>query len=140
LLEADIGRWASMLATLLASRVELTRALELAQQGVSSTRLATNFAQVTKAVRGGSSLANALRESDAITATGYGLVKVGERSGDLPGMLRSLATLYIESGRNRMKAFLALLEPVAILSIGGVIGLIMTGIILAITSVNDIAL
>lgn len=140
LLESDIGRWSSMLSTLLASRVELTRALELAQQGVSSSRLKTNFSQVTKAVRRGSSLADALRESDAVTSTGYGLVKVGERSGDLPNMLKSLALMYAESGRNRMKQFLALLEPIAILAIGGVIGLIMTGIILAITSVNDISL
>ena len=35
--------------------------------------------------------------------------------------------------------FLALLEPVAILLIGGAIGVIMIGIILAITSANDIA-
>ena len=140
LLEADIGRWASMLATLIASRVELTRALDLAQQGVTSTQLRASFSHVTKAVRGGSSLAAALQESGRITATGYGLVRVGERSGELPAMLRSLATLYIDSGRNRMKTFLALLEPIAILSIGGVIGLIMTGIILAITSVNEISI
>ena len=37
-----------------------------------------------------------------------------------------------------MKQFLALLEPAAIMVIGGVIGLIMIGVILAITSANDI--
>ncbi|MGR8934459.1 MAG: type II secretion system F family protein [Gammaproteobacteria bacterium] len=140
LVEADIGRWSAMLGTLLGSKVELTRALTLAQQGVSGSRLRANFSQVTKAVKGGRSLADALQESGAITATGYGLIKVGERSGELPNMLRSLATLYTESGRDRMKRFLALLEPVAILVIGSVIGVIMTGIILAITSVNDISI
>jgi len=140
LVEADIGRWSSILATLLASRVELIRALELAQQGVSGSRLRSNLSHVTKAVRGGNSLAESLQESGAITATGYGLVRVGERSGELPVMLQSLASLYTESGRNRMKRFLALLEPVAILTIGGIIGVIMTGIILAITSVNDISI
>lgn len=139
LIEADIGRWSAMLGTLLGSRVELTRALSLAQEGVSGSRLRANFSQVTKAVKGGRSLADALQESGAITATGYGLIKVGERSGELPNMLRSLATLYTESGRDRMKRFLALLEPVAILVIGAVIGVIMTGIILAITSVNEIS-
>lgn len=139
LIESDIGRWSAMLGTLLTSRVELTRALTLAQQGVSGSRLRANFSQVTKAVKGGRSLADALQESGAITATGYGLIKVGERSGELPNMLKSLATLYTESGRERMKRFLALLEPIAILVIGAVIGVIMTGIILAITSVNDIS-
>lgn len=140
LIEADIGRWSAMLATLLGSKVELTNALSLAQQGVSGSRLRANFSQVTKAVKGGRSLAEALQESGAITATGYGLIKVGERSGELPAMLRSLAVLYTESGRDHMKRFLALLEPVAILLIGAVIGVIMTGIILAITSVNDISI
>lgn len=139
LIESDIGRWSAMLGTLLASRVELTRALSLAQEGVSGSRLRANFSQVTKAVKGGRSLSSALQESGAITATGYGLIKVGERSGELPNMLNSLATLYAESGRERMKRFLALLEPIAILLIGSVIGVIMTGIILAITSVNDIS-
>ena len=139
LVEADIGRWSAMLGTLLTSRVELTKALTLAQQGVSGSRLRANFSQVTKAVKNGRSLADALQESGAITATGYGLIKVGERSGELPNMLNSLAILYTESGRERMKRFLALLEPIAILVIGAVIGIIMTGIILAITSVNDIS-
>ncbi|NOS87984.1 MAG: type II secretion system F family protein [Methylococcaceae bacterium] len=139
LIESDIGRWSAMLSTLLSSKVELTRALDLAQQGVSGSRLRANFSQVTKAVKGGRSLADALQESGAITATGYGLIKVGERSGELPAMLKSLGTLYTDSGRERMKRFLALLEPIAILVIGAVIGVIMTGIILAITSVNDIS-
>jgi general secretion pathway protein F len=37
-----------------------------------------------------------------------------------------------------MKRFLLLIEPIAILVIGAVIGVIVTGIILAITSVNQI--
>lgn len=39
-----------------------------------------------------------------------------------------------------MKRLLLLIEPAAILIIGGVIGLIITGVILAITSVNQISL
>lgn len=137
--EIDIGRWASMLATLLSSRIELTQSLELAQEGVTSNRLRANLSQVTTAVRGGKGLAEALQDSSAITATGYGLVKVGQESGELAMMLRSLASLYEDSSRNRMKRFLTVLEPVAILLIGGVIGLIMTGIMLAITSVHSIS-
>jgi len=77
--------------------------------------------------------------ADTLTATGYNLVRVGERSGQLPGMLESLAKLCQDNGRTRMKQFLALLEPLAILLIGSAIGVIMIGIILAITSANDIA-
>jgi len=39
-----------------------------------------------------------------------------------------------------MKRFLTLIEPLAILLIGGIIGVIIMGVILAITSANDIIL
>ena len=55
-------------------------------------------------------------------------------------MLHSLAKLLEESGRVRMKRLLLLIEPLAILTIGSIIGLIITGVILAITSVNEINL
>ena len=95
--------------------------------------------RVARAVRGGASLADALEDHDALTATGYNLVRVGERSGKLASMLDSLAKLYEEAGRNRMKRVLILLEPIAILVIGSVIGTIILGVILAITSANDLA-
>ena len=84
-------------------------------------------------------LADALEDHDALTATGYNLVRVGERSGKLASMLDSLARLYEEAGRNRMKRVLILLEPIAILVIGSAIGTIILGVILAITSANDLA-
>ncbi|MNW08025.1 hypothetical protein D3C71_2047360 [compost metagenome] len=55
-------------------------------------------------------------------------------------MLQSLAALYEESGRSRMKKALVLIEPLAILLIGSVFGLIITGVVLAITSANDMVL
>ena len=42
-------------------------------------------------------LSAALEKEDALTATGYNLVRVGEQSGQLPEMLRSLAVLYEEN-------------------------------------------
>ena len=139
LVESDTARWAKVLGALLGNRVPLMRGLELAQGGVQLPHRRARMGEVTRAVRGGASLADALEDHDALTATGYNLVRVGERSGKLASMLDSLARLYEEAGRNRMKRVLILLEPLAILVIGGVIGTIILGVILAITSANDLA-
>lgn len=136
--EAETASWAKVLATLLDNKVPLLDALALAQSGVRSPQRRGRLAQVARAVRAGMPLADSLEEQGALTATGYNLVRVGERSGELPAMLRTLATLCENAGRLRMKQFLALLEPAAIAVIGGIIGVIMIGIILAITSANDI--
>jgi len=140
LIEAETGRWASMLATLLGSRVELVQALGMAEQSVQLRRLRARLDQVTKATRGGDSLSQALRDHEAITLTGCDLVRVGEKTGKLPVMLGSLSKLYKTSSRERVKAVLQLIEPLCILVIGAVIGLIITGVILAITTTQDIGM
>ena len=54
-------------------------------------------------------------------------------------MMRALATLYEGNSARRMKRVVALIEPFAILLIGGALGTIMVGLILAITNANAIA-
>lgn len=140
LVEAEVGRWASTMAALLTGRVELIRALDLSAQSVRLGFLRNRLVQVARSVKAGATLSAALREHNALNATGYDLVAVGETSGQLPKLLGALARLYETTGRDRMKRALQLIEPLAIVLIGGVVGILVTAIILAITSVNDVPL
>lgn len=140
LVDSETGRWATTMSALLENRVELVQAMELARQGMRFRFLRVRLGQVTKAVRGGSSLADALSQSGAISSTGCDLVRVGERSGALARLLASLGRLYDTSSRERMNRALQLVEPIAILIIGGVIGVIMAGVVLAITASQDIGM
>jgi general secretion pathway protein F len=140
LAEQEIARWAGMMAKLLANRVALMRALELARGALKSATLAQQMGQVERMVRGGSALSRALADNTRFDATSLNLIRVGERAGQLPEMLGSLAALHERVSRDRMKRVLSLIEPAAILVIGGVIGVFVTAIILAITTVNQITL
>jgi len=138
--DAEVARWASMLSTMLGNGVDLIKGLQLARDSVALESLRDRLDQATKLVRSGHSLSAALSSQQAFSDTAISLVQVGEESGELPMMLRSLATLYEDTGRQRMKQFLLLLEPAAILLIGVVVGGIVASIMLAITSVNQVAL
>lgn len=138
LIEAEVGRWSSTLSALLAGKVELIRALALASSSVRLGYLRNRLVQVSKSVKAGATLSSALRDHQALNPTGYDLVAVGEATGELPKLLAALAKLYETTGRDRMKRLLQLIEPLAIIVIGAVIGTIVTAIILAITSVNDV--
>jgi general secretion pathway protein F len=140
LVEAEVGRWSSTLAALLNGKVELIRALGLAAGSVRVAFLRNRLSQVARTVKGGATLSAALREHRALNPTGYDLVAVGEASGELPKLLAALARLYETTGRDRMFLGLQLIEPLAIIVIGVVVGTIVTAIILAITSVNDVPL
>lgn len=138
--QAEIAQWSKVLGTLLGNRVALVDALRLAGESLRLAAQRELLERVTQDVRGGASLSLALENRQAITATGGNLIRVGEKSGRLAEMLNSLAELYEEQGRSRMRKVLALVEPLSILVIGLAFGVIITGVVLAITSANDIVL
>ena len=138
--EVDTAKWASVMGAMLESRVELMDALRLASRGIRISRRKTMLDRAADDVRSGVALSAALERQDALTPTGYNLIRVGEQSGRLAEMMRALANVYEENSARRMRRVLTLIEPVAILLIGGFLGTIMIGIILAMTSVNEIVL
>jgi general secretion pathway protein F len=140
LLEAEAGRWTAMLATLLQNRIPLVQALALARDSLRVDSLRGRLVQVERAVRGGSALGTALEDYGMFDDTLVNLIRVGERSGRLPEMLKSAAALAEEKGRDRIKRVMALLEPVAILVIGAVIGVIVISLFTAIASINNVRL
>ncbi|ACO77831.1 type II secretion system protein [Azotobacter vinelandii CA] len=138
--ETDMASWSYTLSAMLGCKVDLLAALELSIHAMRIPRKRAAMQEVIRLVRSGSNVSSALAETHMLNRTGINLVKVGERTGRAAEMLSSLATLYEDNSKNRMKKLLALIEPAAILLIGSVIGVIILGIILAITSVNDMAI
>ena len=138
IVETETGRWAAMLGALLENRVPIISAMDLAQQGVRLMALQSKLEYAVRQVRAGKKLADALADTHALSVTGLNLVRVGERSGEVALMLRALAELHENAARDRMKRFMLLLEPIAILLIGSIIGTIMIAIMLAITSLSTV--
>lgn len=138
-IEAVLYQWSAITATLTENSVGLEKALELSMQCIKIRQMRAEMENIVKGVRTGAMLSEGLQKSSFFSMTDCNLIRVGEQSGKLPDMLRTMADIYSESGRNRTKKLLVLVEPLAIIIIGAFTGLIMAGVILAITSVNDIA-
>ena len=132
--DAELGRWASMLGSLMANRVPIERAMELARGAVELESLSSRLELAVRDLRAGKKLAEALALHRTVGPMGINLVRVGERTGQLPEMLRTLGRVLEASSRERMKRFLIVFEPVAILIVGSVIGFIMIAVMMAITS------
>lgn len=140
LTESDVARWSAVMGAMLASRVELVKAMGLAQSSVKNTRRNKALGAALQAVQSGGSLSKALQDNQILNATAYNLVRAGEKTGRLSEMLVAVAKIYENSSKTRMKRFLLLIEPLAIILIGLAVGTIIMGLIQAITSVNDIAI
>lgn len=134
--QAEVGRWARLCGTLLDNRVPLVRALELSLPALRLPALRRQIADAPALLGRGQSLTEILRKTGWLPPQRLNLIRVGERSGELPRMLLALGEMQAEAARGRLRQMLALLEPVAILGIGVVIGGVMIAVILAITGIN----
>lgn len=136
LINSDIGRWATLLGTLTQQRVPLLEALLLSKGALKLPQLEHAMADAQVAIRQGRALSAVLAEQGWIPETRLNLLKVGERAGELPAMLLKLGDLHSNHAREQMKRVLALIEPIAILLIGGAVGFIMLAVMLTLTSIG----
>jgi general secretion pathway protein F len=137
---AETARWTSILAVLVQSKVPILMSLDLA---ASSVRLAENSRRLLSMqdeVRLGKTLSQATEERQMLDGTPLSMLKVGEKSGDLATMLGHIASHAADRHRALQRRLVALIEPVSILFIGLTIGIIMVGVVLAMTSLTEVKL
>src|SRR5690606_4076343 len=135
----EIARFSRTMGTLLGSGVSLLQSLKIAVQTVGNNDVRTALAELAPEVKRGGRISRALTDADMFSPMMIQMVRVGEESGQLDTMLLELARVYDDEVSAGVKRSLTLLEPVLILSMGGMIGFIIVAILMGILSVNDLA-
>lgn len=138
LVQAEIGRWATVLGSLLSNRVPILTAMELALGVIRLDRLRLGLERATRGLQQGQSLSAGLESQAWFPRTRLNLIRVGERSGELPKMLLALGHSQRDAAAVLQRRMLGLIEPIAILLIGAVIGLVMVAVMMAITSFDTL--
>ncbi|MCC6766077.1 MAG: type II secretion system inner membrane protein GspF [Deltaproteobacteria bacterium] len=133
-----VARFARTLATLLASGIPLLPALEIVKSIVDNTVLTRAIERARDAIREGQSIAPPLRESGLFPPLVVHMAAVGERSGELEGMLAKAADTYDGEVENAVGALTTILEPIIIVFMGGVVLFIVLAILLPIFELNRI--
>lgn len=139
LAEQDMARWASLSSAMLTARVDLLKALSLAAESCQYERRRDRAMQMIRDIEEGESFSDALKRARLISATSLNLVLVGDKTGQLAQMLAAVAELHDTACKRRMKQVLQLIEPIAIVVVGVFIGVMILGIVQAITSSTDLA-
>lgn len=138
--EQDTARWASLCGAMLEAKVNLVTALKLSAESSNFEKRRVKAKQLIGDVQSGTSLTEALSQTNLVPGTSLNLISVGDKTGRLAQMMTAVAKLHDEACKRKMKQVLTLVEPVAILVVGVMIGIMILGIVLAITSSTDIAI
>ncbi len=138
--KADTARFARSMATLVANAVPLVQAIGIARAILANQIIAGSLEKVAQGVKRGEGIAGPIRRTGQFPPLAAHLLSVGEETGKLDHMFARMADIYEKDTRDAIKRFTALFEPLVILFMGVVVGAMILSIMLAITSINEIAM
>lgn len=119
-----VARFSSTLATLLGSGLSMAESLRVVSQVTGNVIMTNAIKQARERILSGSDITAPLRDSGVIEPSVAHMVAIGEKSGELEQMLRMISENLEADSDLRIERFSRIIEPVIIIMMAGVIGII----------------
>ena len=133
------ARFARTLGTLLQNGVPLVSALGIVLEVIDNASGEIAVRQATESAKGGAGLSRPLQQSGIFPIRMIYLLRLGEETAQLGPMALRAAEIHEEQSRLGIERLVALLVPVLIVLIGGAVAGIVSSLMLAMLSLNDLA-
>jgi general secretion pathway protein F len=137
-LGVNAARFASTLSILTGSGVSLLTALDASRRTLSNDRLRSAVDEATVRVREGAALSTSLGAQKCFPSLLVHLIASGEKTGELPSLLERGASNLSRDLERRAMAMTALLEPLLILVMGGIVLMIVLAVMMPILEMNQL--
>jgi general secretion pathway protein F len=137
--KAETARFARAMGTLIASSVPLVQSIGISKGILNNRRISGTLDQVAQGVKRGEGIAGPLAKGGQFPPLASHLLSVGEETGKLDVMFNRMADIYDGETRTAIRRFTSLFEPLIILVMGLMVGTLVLSMMLAITSINDVA-
>jgi general secretion pathway protein F len=138
LIYATSARWARTLGVLLESGVPALEALRISSEVITLLPLKKRVEAMREQVRKGSAISQAMKEAQFFPPLLISLVETGEGNGQVAQMLIKGAERYEEDVATSAQTLLALLEPLLIVVMGGIVLVIVLAIMMPIFEMNQL--
>lgn len=136
----ETARFARAMATLVSNSVPLVQSIGIARGIMTNRVMAHSLEGVTQGVKRGEGLAAPLKRTAQFPPLAGHLLMVGEETGKLDAMFERMADIYDTETRASVKRFTSLFEPLIIVVMGIVVGALILSMLMAITSINEVAI
>ncbi|HYL35113.1 MAG TPA: type II secretion system F family protein [Bryobacteraceae bacterium] len=137
--KAETARFARAMGTLVANSVPLVQSIGIAGATLNNRRISGSLEAVSLGVKRGEGIAAPLRRAGQFPPLAAHLLSVGEETGRLDQMFVRMADIYDADTRAAIRRFTSLFEPLVILVMGLIVGVLILSLLLAIVSMNDVA-
>jgi len=127
-LESGVSLFARTLSLLLSGGISLVPSLGVAIKAVPNRYLRKRMDHLQADIRNGESLTESLRKTEMFPPLSLDMIRIGETSANLEGMLVEVAEVYNQRLQQKIDTFVSLVEPIIIIFMG----IIVAGMLLAV--------
>ncbi|KPK16232.1 MAG: pilus assembly protein PilC [Myxococcales bacterium SG8_38] len=131
----SVARFTRTLGTLLSAGVPILDALDVVKKSAGNVVVEAAIEQTSNKIREGRTMAEPLMETNVFPPMVVQMIGVGEQTGALDTMLNKIADFYEDEVDIAVAALTSLLEPLMMVFIGGIVGVILIAMYLPIFSI-----
>lgn len=135
-----VSRFASTLSTLLGSGLSMAESFRVVGEVTGNALMKRAIDQARERILAGADIATPLRDSGVIDPSTAHMVTVGEKSGELEAMLKNISDSLEESTDIVIERLSAAIEPVVIVFIAVIVGIIALAILMPILKISQMAM
>ncbi len=132
-----LSRIADNMNVMLLSGIPIVRGLDLTSKVVDNKVFENVLKQAVEDVKTGSSVSDALMKSGEIPGIFIAMVKIGEETGQLGNILKTLALFYRREVVNAIDTLVGLIEPVMIVFLGFAVAFLLASVLIPIYNISS---
>ncbi len=130
-----LSRLSDNMNTMLVAGIPMIRALELTSSVINNSIYKKILADAVEDVKAGKAVSEALSGNGEIPGIMLQMMKVGEETGELGNILKTLSNFYSREVRTAVDALVDLIEPVMIVSLGAGVAILLASVLVPIYNI-----
>jgi len=132
-----LTRIADNMNTMLISGISMVRAIEITASVVDDQVYKNIMKEVAEGVKGGESFSQALSKFEEIPSVMVQMSRIGEETGELGSILKTLAKFYQREVNNTVDSLVSLIEPAMIVLLGLGVGFVLASVLIPIYNISS---
>lgn len=132
-----LSRISDNMSTMLGSGISVVQATEITATVVGNDLYGDILRDVSTSVKGGGSISESLSQYEEIPGIMTAMIRVGEETGELGSILKTLARFYQREVSNTVDTLVDLIEPFMIVSLGLGVGILLASVLIPIYNISS---
>ena len=137
LTQAFVATFCRTMSTLLASGVSVLEAFNILTGMTSNDTIKSAITQTRDSIVGGGNISASMGSAGFFPNMVVKMIQVGEESGSLPEVLEKTSEHYERKVDSMVTTLMSLLEPIMIISVGGIVSVVVIALYLPIFTMSD---